>query len=443
MEPPLLLDLAIKALIDNIDKLDKDLVKTIIVPFRQKMLKEMLEMVRLNRRCNGQDDHNDKQWAILPFLINSKNYTKLDLLDLMVCDSCTVTNSRFQEFIRGLRLNTPNLRELIIYAPVLHDNEKFSLDERELNSIIQLKNLAFLKIYFVQVPLSGILDISRRCEKLEEIFVDIVILDVEFSYDAFGDDFANLHIDAYNIKHRQVSLMMKRKIGMGPKYKDNTQDVRLKLQPEKNQDLFLVQWFAEKLKEIEFDSSQMENIDEFPHLPQLKKAMIICNSKSVHVLRCFMKRNGESLQELSLCQVSIRDKIAFSEILNFCPNLQSLALHCCSLSANDAPFDAIQQLKQFSWCSKNIDYRDKFAFSSILSAPLLEDINIDLSKIDFSDNATIIGRIQKREILRNIKKINMVRRMNFIFEDEDDSSYWTSFTELENAFASVISAGPL
>ncbi|CAB3381138.1 Hypothetical predicted protein [Cloeon dipterum] len=443
MEPPRLLDLAIKALVDNIDNLDKDLVKTIIVPFRQKMLKEMLEMARNHYlNCDRQDDHKDKLWPMLPFLINSKIYTKLDTLCLMVCPCYTVTNSRFQEFIRCLKVNTPNLRKLRIHRPT--QNGEYSLEERELNSIMQLKNLTILEIRSVRVPLSRISDISRRCEKLKRLEANDVTIDVELSSATFGDDFAYFYIRAFEFYRGRMSLIMQRKmLTRNPIFKDDKHFVHLSLRPRNNQEiLHLAQLFPEKLNEIWLDSSQMENIDEFPHLPHLKKAIIICNSKSVHVLRCFMKRNGESLQELSLCDVDIKDKIAFSDIFNCCPNLQSLSLHCCTLSANDAPFDAMQQLKQFSWCSMNKESCDKVAFSSILSAPLLEDVRISVPKIDFSDNATIIARIQKREILQNIKQIRMFRTMNLIAEDED-ASYLTSFTELENAFASVISAGPL
>ncbi|CAB3383821.1 Hypothetical predicted protein [Cloeon dipterum] len=430
MEPPRLLDLAIKALVDNVENYDKDLVKTIIVPFRQKMLTEMFEMARNHYlKCDGQDDDKDKQWAILPFLINSSIYTKLHTYHLpyMSCDSSTVTNSRYQEFIRCLGANTPNLRELRIHRPT--KKREYSLEERELNSIMQLKNLTILEIRSVRVPLSRISDISRRCEKLERLEADCVTIDVELSSATFGDDFAYVLIQMYDFNRAgPMSLMMRRKMPTWvPKFKDDdTQYVKLCLRPRNNQDLFhLVQWYAEKLKEIWLDSSHLEIIYEFPHLPQIKIANIECDSKSAHVLRCFMKRNGESLERLYLSGVSIKEKMSFSEILNFCPNLQSFTLNCCTLSANDAPFDAMQQLKRFSWHSINEESCDKVAFSSILSAPLLEIIIIDLSKIDFSDNATIIGRIQKREILRNIKIICMVRTMNLIAEEED-ASYLTS-----------------
>ncbi|CAB3381130.1 Hypothetical predicted protein [Cloeon dipterum] len=393
MEPPLLLDLAIKALIDNIDKLDKDLVKTIIVPFRQKMLKEMFEMLwNHHLTCDGEDDHNDKLWAILPFLINSKYYTKLDTLDLpgMVCPFSTVTNSRFQEFFRGVGANTPNLRELIIRQ--LTVREEYSLEERELNSIIQLKNLAFLYIQNVQVPLSGILDMSRECKKLDCIRANKVIIDVQLSCAAFGDNFAYIYIEAYDFYLGRTSLYMARTMRGGSKYKDYTHYIHLRLRPRTNQELFLLaQRFAEKLKEIRIVCTYLNDakeIDEFPHLPQIKRATILSGRNSAHVLRCFLKINGQSLQELSLCDVGIEEKMAFSEIFNLCPNLKSLELNACTLVGNDAPVDSMQQLKRFSWCSKNAS--DEVAFSSILSAPLLEDIYIDLPKIDFSDNATII-----------------------------------------------------
>ncbi|CAB3381128.1 Hypothetical predicted protein [Cloeon dipterum] len=75
----------------------------------------------------------------------------------------------------------------------------------------------------------------------------------------------------------------------------------------------------------------------------------------------------------------------------------------------------MQQLKRFKWHYLNRFVSDKVAFSSVLSAPLLEEVNIDLPQIDFSDNDTIIARIQRREILRHLKKIDMDERMIGIF----------------------------
>ncbi|CAB3378696.1 Hypothetical predicted protein [Cloeon dipterum] len=358
MEPTLLLDLAIKALVDNIDNLDKDLVKIIIVPFRQKMLKEMFEMVRNHHlQCNCRDNHLEKMWAILPFLFKSKFYTKLNFVDLprMNCPFSTVTNPRFQEFIRCLGANTPNLRELKIYEPT---SDEYSLEERELNSIIQLKNLALLKIYNVQVPLSGILDLSRECEKLDCIRASKVMIDVELSSAAFGDDFAFICIEAYDFYLGRTSLNMVRTIPTrDPKYKAYTHYVRLSLRPRKIQELFLLaQSFAEKLKDIWIDFSKLadfEEMVEFPHLPHIKYAEIDCEGESAHALRCFMKRNGQSLQELTLTYVDIKDKMTFGEIFSSCPNLQNLELFACTLVGNDAPVYAMQQLKRFQWHGLN------------------------------------------------------------------------------------------
>ncbi|CAB3381135.1 Hypothetical predicted protein [Cloeon dipterum] len=448
---PSLLDMSIKFLVDNIKKFDKEFVKNNIGPVRKEMLERMLKMVdNHGLTCDGQANHLEKMWEILPCLINSKSYTELDFGDLTTskeCESCIWSNNCFQEFIRCLGTNTPNLRQLIIVIPNFEWCDfEYSLEERELNSIIQLKNLAILDIEDVRVPLSGIFDICRRCEKLERIHAEAVIIDVELSSAAFGDDFAYICIKESDYS-RQISLDMKRTVPTtDPKYEVNTHYVRLYLKPKRNKDLFLAQEFATKLREIQVDFSKLEGMEEmagFPHLPQIKCARFVCGGKSAHALRCFLKRNGESLLELDLFDVDSKDKMTFGEIFTFCPNLKSLELFACTLVGNDAPVDAMQQLKRFKWRWLNRYVFDEVAFSSILSAPLLEDIYIDLPKIDFSDNATIIARIQRRDILRNLKKIEMDEMMIDIPFEENHSSYLTRFTDLKNAFASAISAGPL
>ena len=99
----------------------------------------------------------------------------------------------------------------------------------------------------------------------------------------------------------------------------------------------------------------IEEMVEFPHLPEVKSATILCRNKSANALRCFMKRNGDTLQELTLDGIDIKEKMTLSEIFSFCPNLHSLELKRCILSGNDAPVDAMQQLKRFAW--RNYDER--------------------------------------------------------------------------------------
>ncbi|CAB3379074.1 Hypothetical predicted protein [Cloeon dipterum] len=61
---------------------------------------------------------------------------------------------------------------------------------------------------------------------------------------------------------------------------------------------------------------------EFPRLPEIKFATIAFGGKSANVLRCFIERNGESLQELYLEGINIEEKMIFGEIFSSCPNLQ-------------------------------------------------------------------------------------------------------------------------
>ncbi|CAB3381116.1 Hypothetical predicted protein [Cloeon dipterum] len=426
MVPPSLLDLATKSLCDNIDIYDKEYVKIVIEPLRQKMLHEALQMKEDHySKCDGQENHNDKVWAVLPCLINSKFYTKLDTRDLMMyCKGSDLSNSRFQEFIRSLGSNTPNLKELKIKGLI---QDTYSLEERDLASI-------------------RILDISRRCEKLKIIRAMNVVYDEELPNAALRDDFVNVNIKALNYdNNNQLSLLMETTMPRDPKYANNTHYIEFSLKPIKVSEFSLARQFAEKLKEITFDSSDLEDIEEmveFPHLAGLKRASINCGGKSAHVLRCFMKRNGESLRELCLNGIDIKAKMTFSEVFSSCPNLQTLRLNCCTLVGNAAPVDAMQQLKRFQWSNCEERCSRKVAFSSILSAPLLEDITIDLPNIDFSDNDVVIHRVRRRKILRNLRLFQMNQNMWFVIENHPGNFLYhlKCFNELKKAIDSVIPA---
>ncbi|CAB3381119.1 Hypothetical predicted protein [Cloeon dipterum] len=416
-----LLDLAIRTVFGNIDKYDKEYVKIVVEPVRQKMLHEVFQKADNHCvTCDGQENINDKLWAILPCLINSKLATKLDTNDINMryCKCSELSNSRFQELIRSLRSLTPNLKELKIEVTM---QVKYSLEERELASISQLKNLAILKICNVQVPLLGILDLTRQCENLKSISATNVECDDLLPNAALREDFVYVNIKAFNARYPgQLLLKMETTMPEGPKYADHTHYVefRLIVRPRKIRHLILPQLFAKKLKEIDFncnDLEDMEDMEEFQHFPAIKYARIDCANKSAHVLRCFMKRNGESLQELTLSEIDIREKITFGEIFSLCPNLQSLGLNCCTVVGNDAPVDGMRQLKEFEWKTHESEfcgYRkgcrhlyDEVAFSSVLSAPLLKRLYFELPNMDFSDNATVIARIERREILRNLKRL--------------------------------------
>ncbi|CAB3378697.1 Hypothetical predicted protein [Cloeon dipterum] len=100
----------------------------------------------------------------------------------------------------------------------------------------------------------------------------------------------------------------------------------------------------------------------------------------------------------------------------------------------------MRRLKHFSWENIARDSSNRVAFSSILSAPLLEDVEIFLPNIDFSDNATIIDKIERRDILRNLKIFEMVPSSWFssVNELDNNASCLKCFTELRNAIDSII-----
>ena len=88
---------------------------------------------------------------------------------------------------------------------------------------------------------------------------------------------------------------------------------------------------------------------EFPHFPEVKLAHLHCNGTSAHGLRCFLKRNGQTLEELTLKGVDAKENMTFAEVFSSCSNLESLKIHNSNLHGNNAPVEAMRRLKQFEW----------------------------------------------------------------------------------------------
>ncbi|CAB3387350.1 Hypothetical predicted protein [Cloeon dipterum] len=408
-------NMAIDAIWENIHRYDKDNVKQIIALIRKDKFAEILnEAENHHLHCNDEENHIEKLWATLPFLVNSLNYTKFDttFLTKMSCKNATLSNSRFQEFIRCLGSNTPNLVELKIESP--RDLEH-SLEERELASITQLQNLKWLIILNVCVPLSGLSEMTRRCRKIESIDATDVEIDVEPSGDTFSENFKFIVIFTVNLEDNRLGLSLETIKTIYLKFEGETRCMRLLLSPKRMDQLSKVRGFT-KVTEIEFWSYELDDVermDEFPHFPEVKFAHLHCDGKSAHGLRSFLKRNGQTLQKLAIDGVDAKENMTFAEVFSSCPNLESLNIRKSNLYGNNAPVEAMSRLKQFEWIRLFDASSDPVGFSSILSAPLLEEVRIDLPiyKIDFSDNATVIARIRRHEILQKIEKFVMTNQM--------------------------------
>ncbi|CAB3387175.1 Hypothetical predicted protein [Cloeon dipterum] len=296
----------------------------------------------------GEKNHDEKLWAILPVLIKSETITNLvcNSVKLTGCQFSTMSNFRFQELIRCLGANTPNLKELKMISPC---SLEYSLEERELASINKLKNLTILDIIRVRVPLSGIMEISHQCKKLKIISAEFSVkIDEVSSIPALRDDFVFVDIGSF----LGVDLIPYLRMETDPDNDSNRNLFRLMLEPRHFREFSLAIPFAKKLRSIYIDCAYLvetEEIVEFPHLPVIDYALIDCKGKSTHALRCFLKRNGESLRELRLEGIHSKKQMTFREIFSFCPNLQCLELFHCNLSRKDPPLDAIKNLERFYW----------------------------------------------------------------------------------------------
>ncbi|CAB3375087.1 Hypothetical predicted protein [Cloeon dipterum] len=435
-----LFDLAFDVVMDTIDIWDKNHVTKLILPHRSEKLDLILHEAKNHHlHCDGKGNHIDKLWATLPCLINSKMYKRFDTTDWteMRCQSSTLSNSRFQEFIRCLGSNTPNLEELLISCPF---DLGYSLEERELASIAQLRNLKSLNILNVLVPLSGFLKLTRQCDKLERIFVAKVGIDVEPSSDAFSDKFVFVDIEAYSLHERILCLNLESTMPATQKiYSGFTHYTRLHIAPRNVDQIGLVRRFT-RITEIKFWSSELKDdeiIDEFPHFPQVKFAQFDCRGRSAHTLRRFLNRNGQTLQRLTLKEIATKENMTFNEIFTPCPNLRSLNIECSNLSGNDASAESMHRLKKLKWHDFYDDYPDPVAFSSILFAPLLEQLDIKLPNVDILDFVTVIPQIRRREILPNFKKftISCDKMNNF---DQDQPVEFSVLQELLNELKGAI-----
>ncbi|CAB3387349.1 Hypothetical predicted protein [Cloeon dipterum] len=446
-----LLDIAFDATMDNIDSYDKDYVMKTFVPIRSRKSEEMWNEAKNHHlHCDGKGNHVDRLWAILPFLINSLKYVQFDTSDLteMRCKSSTLSNSRFQEFIRCLGSNTPNLKELKIKSP---RNLEHSLEERELASIIQLQNLKSLIILNVCVPLSGFMELIRRCKQLESIKVTDVEIDIDISHITFRNKFNFIIINALRrLENNRLGLNLKTTL---PNSEGDTRSrsmTKFVLVRKMVAQIGLEQGF-EKVTEMRCWSKDLkdgERMDEFPHLPKVKIAHFDCNGTSGHVLRSFLKSNGPNLQELTLEGIDPKANMTFAEIFSSCPNLESLKICDSNLHGNDAPVEAMSRLKQFEWRGLYCEISDPAAFSSILSAPLLEEVFIDLPNINLDDYNTVVNGIRSRKILQNRKKFELVgydeleSNVHVFYKNcagirTRDSCYW-----LQQATANVADSTP-
>ncbi|CAB3387352.1 Hypothetical predicted protein [Cloeon dipterum] len=404
-------NMAFYATMDNIDQWDKNYVKEYIGPLRRNKFSEIVyEATHHHLHCDGKGNHVDRLWAILPCLVSSLKYIQFDTSDLteMRCKSSTLSNSRFQEFIRCLGSNTPNLKELKINSPY---DLRHSLAERELASITQLQNLGSLLILNVCVPLSGFMELIRRCKKLESINVTDVEIDVEPSRVMFSKKFKFVLIDTLErLENNRLSLNLESSMPAFQNFEGVSRCMRLLLAPSSVAQISLVRGLKKVTENLFwFDALEdVEQMEEFPHFPEVKFAHLRCDGKSAHALRCYLKRNGQNLQKLRLEGIDAKENMTFAEIFSSCPNLESLKIYDSNLHGNNAPVEAMRRLKQFEWRDLYCEISDPVAFSSIMSAPLLEEVFIDLPNIDINDYNTVVNGIRSRKILRNLKKIEVV-----------------------------------
>ncbi|CAB3373164.1 Hypothetical predicted protein [Cloeon dipterum] len=444
--PKCLSDIAYKAVLDNIDRLDKDLVRGAIVSapnFQHRKLKEMWRILKITHascsfKYDGEVVDFDKLWASLPFLISSKTYTKFNLSNLpsVTSRNSTISNSRFQELFRCIGTNTPNLEEIILYGRKF---PKFSLEIGAFDSISKLKNLAILVIKRVHVPLSGISLIMSNCKNIKKIRANDIETDIEPSRCCTYSNsfkFVITYERDRQSSRRQLSLKIDT---ISQKDIDNESLSVYWRNADDNTNLPVAYCTVRGITrgtEI-YDE---ENLNEFSLFRNVKRAEIICDLGMVQNLRDFLRRSGWTIERLKM---KFEDKISLSELFGFCPNLKTLEFYSCYLSGNDAPVEAMHQLKTFVWLNdlSKIEV-PKVAFSSVLSAPLLQEVIIRAQNFDFSDNDTVITRIANGEILRNLQKFNIISFCSVEVESIEEQNLILlsieRLKELKNAMISAI-----
>ncbi|XP_065336659.1 uncharacterized protein LOC135937436 [Cloeon dipterum] len=348
-----LLSLAIKSVLDNIESYDKNLVNSTIGPVRRDLLEESWNNIKnhSHEHCSNNDEHVNKLWASLPFLIHSKHYVSFDTTDLMqMCRNChhlCLSNSRFQELVSSFGSNIPNVRSLTI-----NGLSHFTLEERECASMIALKNLEVLRIEDVSVRLSGVVAITQQCEKLEKFNANHVYLD-EPSCETFREDFLFVNIIANSFREIDLTMQKTMPIKEFPNCAAFPRYTLLTIDPKEFADFDLLPGLAQ-VTELRFSSLQLEIVEdegvEFPTCAELRIARIAVFRSEHLLVRRFLETNGLALRELTLEGISFSDEeFTLGDMFSLCPNLNSLEFIDCDLSGVDAPMEALPRLDKFKW----------------------------------------------------------------------------------------------
>ncbi|CAB3387786.1 Hypothetical predicted protein [Cloeon dipterum] len=393
-------DLTADTIILNLNSYDGDEISKLLSPPSREMV---LQRMMLQSKTNGAEKFRN-MWTKLHLLMSyaTKSIDTRSLTNIITDpdDDCTSNDQILKQALELIASNAPDLSDLHVSSP---QSESYNLQPSEVSLICEMKNLTHLSFGTPFKPLFltliDLLTITRECNNLETINAYCSENDVAFLSERI---FPYQAIDAIDFEY--ISVVFAKHLPQnltagGPYF---CWSARLSDETDLN--------FLENAL-TRHSNGNMMNCDQ----SKIKSAQFFCEEKSSPLLMRFLKANGQNLDELKVqpattLKQTITSDVTLAQVFNWCGNLSTFQMRYVQVTSFDVPSTALTRLRKFTWlCNSETQ---GFQITSILSAPLLEEVEIEDTKLDVSED--LLYKIRRREILQNLKK--------FVFYDLGNSS---------------------
>ncbi|CAB3387924.1 Hypothetical predicted protein [Cloeon dipterum] len=358
MEPTSLSDVAFETILKNIGRYKELITCKISPPVREMLGREMMERV--------QELGPEQVWTAMPYLEPHKTTQRFLpedsewILELEMKPGQSARRTQrvsINEVVQYLGQHAPNLRE--IFLEMGGFNESPQLEQSSIDQICQMKNLTRISIRFVTIKCSGFVRICRECQNLQGIDANRVLVDVDPKSMKMILDTLNSVFDC------QEYLEMDFPSIFGMKYKKTDA-------PEPYRKAHAKIGFSP-------DTGFIECIPEITHLVIYRVDQRRDLKNHLHILS------------------KVGDKVHIDD--------------------GNKPINSFGKLKELYW--KNT-YGYPTKLQSILSAPLLEKIEIYAREFDLGDQEAFFNRLRNRKIFTNVHEF-LIR--TWIYQDEPDPTH--------------------
>ncbi|CAB3386732.1 Hypothetical predicted protein [Cloeon dipterum] len=287
--------------------------------------------------------------------------------------------------------HAPDLRDLNVSSP---NKTFYRLKPSEVSLICKLKNLTHLSFGIsampVQIKMIDLTTIVRECKNLQSINAYCYPKDVAFlSENTFPYQAINDVVSYYSTFHpfysvKSVAFTKKLPYNLtGPYFCWAARLTR------NENGLNCLKDALTRHSNMDINSDQVpRNIDQL--MSKIKSAKFVCEEETWPMLMSFLIENGQNLDELSIRPLSvaleepITSNVSLAQFFNWCSNLSTFEMRCVQVTSFDVPPTALTRLRKFTWsCNR---YTQGLQLTSILSAPLLEEVEIEEFQLDIGDN---------------------------------------------------------